>query len=391
MIMNVAIIVSRLCDGGAERTAAHLSRLLNENHTVYLIVFNANEITYPYAGKLLNINIPATSNWAKRLWNLLKRARKVKKLKKKYSIDVSISFMEGANFINVLTRRNERIITSVRNHMSQFIPANPIMRKLSMIIQSYDGKYSDTIVALSEGVKRDLTEFYGLDENKIVTIYNPCDPELLKKESVNAGIVVRKHSIITMGRLTRQKGQWHLIRAFKEIKRMFPDAQLNILGDGELKEKLITLTGELGLQESVHFIGYVKGPHSIIRQNEVFVFPSLYEGLGYALLEALSCDIPCIATDCLSGPREILAPGTTFKGKMEKYELSEYGILVSRLQDSPFDSNSPLTKGEMQIVKAIQYLFENDVARKMYIEKAKTRILDFSPQKIGKQWENILK
>ena len=193
-----------------------------------------------------------------------------------------------------------------------------------------------------------------------------------------------------MGRLTEQKGQWHLIRAMSEVVKTVTDAKLYILGQGKLKDELVKLTLDLGLTDNVEFLGFVEAPHSYILNSKVFVFPSLYEGLGNVLLEAMSCGVPCISSDCMSGPREILAPGTAVKGSLESVEYAEYGILVSVGDNEHFNAAEPLTAAEMQLASAIISMLTDKEMRDRYVEKSLKRSSDFSPEIITEQWSDII-
>src|SRR5690625_2500259 len=104
-------------------------------------------------------------------------------------------------------------------------------------------------------------------------------------------------TIITVGRLTKQKGHWHLIRAFKIVKNEIPNAKLVILGDGPLKSYLISLSKQLELEDDVYFLGFQKNPFKYLVNSDVYAFPSLYEGFPNALCEAMACGLPVISTD----------------------------------------------------------------------------------------------
>ena len=390
---NVAIIVQNLYGGGAERTAANLSLCLKDRYNVHLIVFNGSDIKYPYGGTLHDLKLPPAKGKVKKFLTLLKRVSAVKKIKSENKIDVSISLMPGANRVNVLSKRGDKIITSIRNQMSLSKASTPAqLRKTGSQIR-FSSKRSDCVVTLSDGVRDDLIKTFGINGDIIRTIYNPCDGELLRtaaKANHDKASVLGSHSITTMGRLLEQKGQWHLIRAMSEVVKSVSDAELYILGEGPLESELKKLVTEYGLTDHVNLLGFVEAPHAYVMNSSVFVFPSLYEGLGNVILEAMSCGVPCISADCLSGPREILAPKTAYKQDLPVIDYAEYGVLVSVGDKGHMNSTEPLTKAEKQLADAIIEMLTDESLHDRYVEKSLERAKDFSPERISSEWAEVI-
>lgn len=391
MKKNIGIIIPSLRNGGAERVASNLTKDLIDFYNIYLIVFDTRDITYDYEGTMIDINMPPQKTKIGKIINVLKRSRAVRKVKKKYNLECCISLLEGANLVNVLSKRKEKVITSERCLVS-FLH-NSFLAKKEI---KYISKKADKIVSLSNLVKKDLVDFFNVEEDKIVTIYNSCDKDRLLKLASKEDSAVEKFDknkkyILTMGRLEYQKGQWHLIKAFKKVKSEMENVELLILGQGNLQSKLEELTKKLQLEDSVRFLGYIKNPHNILKECDIFVFSSLAEGLGNVLLEALAFDRTIISTDCDAGPREILAPDTQITKKTNEIELAKYGVLVPSFGRENIDINDlEISENEKIMADAIIKILSEKDLKENYERNAKERIENFSPKKIKEEWKTLI-
>ncbi len=169
------------------------------------------------------------------------------------------------------------------------------------------------IVAVSKGVADDLGILLNLNTNRINVIHNP----IVKEEIFTLSNLPVTHPwfvnrlipvVLAVGRLTRQKDYETLLQAFS-IARATRDLRLMILGEGELRSSLEALIEQLGLVEDVALPGFTENPFAYMRQADMFVLSSLWEGLPTVLIEAMACGVPVISTDCPSGPAEILENG----------------------------------------------------------------------------------
>lgn len=225
-------------------------------------------------------------------------------------------------------------------------------------------------IAVSEETRRDMSDSFGVAGEKIVTIYNGVDLELLKSLAVEPledgeamaplqGMI----TMITSGRLMAQKGHHYLLRAFARVRQELP-CRLVVLGEGELLDELRQLATELQVADQVVFAGWQANPFNRIAAADLFVLSSRYEGFPNALLEAMALGVPVVATDCQSGPAEILAGG-------------RYGLLV------PVDDADSLAGALMKLAG------DKELRREMS-RLATERVAGFSLERMVLAYESML-
>ena len=171
-------------------------------------------------------------------------------------------------------------------------------------------RVASTIVAVSEGVAEDIRQHtIGLD-NKVRTIYNAIPPPRPMLETVKKTTTSEK-LIINVGRLEPQKDLVTLLKAFAKLAATAAGAgcKLMLVGDGSQRQMLQQLCSVLGINDRVVFVGFCENPYLLMRQADLFVLSSTFEGMGNVIVEALHCGLPVVSTDCHSGPREILMDG----------------------------------------------------------------------------------
>ena len=172
---------------------------------------------------------------------------------------------------------------------------------------------ADAVVSVSQGLTDDLRENFGIDPARLHTIYNPTYREAYVRQAqdpVDHPWLVAKDQpvVIAAGRLHFVKGFGDLLDAFAIVRRARP-ARLIILGEGKEREALQAKVEQLGLQDCVAMPGRVPTTAPWFARSDLFVLSSKREGLPAVLIEAMSVGTPVVATDCPSGPHEILDGG----------------------------------------------------------------------------------
>lgn len=174
----------------------------------------------------------------------------------------------------------------------------------------------------------------------------------------------RGFTVAAMGRLVSQKGFDHLLHAFRLCCDRYPQWSLHILGEGAERQSLEQLRRDLGLDDRVRFLGIVKEPSDVLRQADLFVMSSRYEGFPLSLIEAMACRLPVISTDCPTGPSEIIRHGID-------------GLLVAQ--------------GDVAaLANAMDRLMGNREERRCMAARAAEIIERFGPDRIMSLWDEVL-
>ena len=396
--MNILFFTHHLNQGGAEKTVRTLSEYFN-THALgvksFLCVVYDDPDLKPYPQNVIVMqhkSDPQDSRFSKG-WNVLAQIREMKRIKKSHAIDVCISFLPGADIINVLSGVDEKEIVSVRNIESLFV--HSIFKKWYVNV-AY--RKCDYIVACSETVRRDCIDYFKVPEQKITTIYNAATQMQLTGHTVTEfQDFVKNHFVfINVGRLAPEKGQLHLLRAFADFCKEAEFARGNrrpglvLVGDGELFELLRQMSVDLGISDHVLFCGRQTNPADYMRASDVFVLSSNMEGMPNVLVEALQNGLPCIATEC--GAREILAPKTDpISDRTERVDLAEYGILVpvcgtESNDDLNWRTDIPLSGREKTLSEAMKILYTDKKMLEKYRNQAMRAINNMSIEAISNLW-----
>ncbi|MDO8633265.1 MAG: glycosyltransferase [Candidatus Wildermuthbacteria bacterium] len=388
---KVLFFIATLAHGGAERLISELSLRLHNCDVV--IVISENKVSYRYKGKLVVLGVSFPQSFFPKVYCYFRRFLKLRSIVVKEKPDYVVSFGAYANLLNVFLPSKVILHTDAYYSGGRF--RGTFYGLFLHLFARFFYNRAEKVVPMSYLAAQDLQENYGVRKEKIQMIYNALTlrkVEMLSEEPLEKNFeeLFSHPVVITVGRLVKEKGQWHLIKAFKRFKETVPNAKLVILGEGALKVSLEELAQDLGIEKDVHFLGWQDNPFSFLARSSMFVLSSHTEGLPTVLLEALACGVPIVSADCKSGPREILAPATDVQKEAKEIEIGEYGLLVPPLQETfPFSKDAMLSKNEEIFAEAMALLYQNTFLRKHLRKKARKRIEDFRMNNILKYWNSL--
>jgi glycosyltransferase involved in cell wall biosynthesis len=342
---RIAFFLPTLAGGGAERVALNLLKGMVERDILLDLVLA--DATGPYldqvpAGvRLIDLGTGRVTRAIPALAKYLKEIKPV----------AMLSHMNHANVAAILARELARskaklvvvehdTLSAVKSELSRsrFVP--PAMKWLY--------PRATSIVGVSQGVSTDLDTELGFRPGTVKTVYNPViSPDLLAKANTPVDHPWFQPGqppvFLAVGRFTPQKDFSNLIQAFGILRKQ-QDARLIILGEGDLRGDLEAEIAALDLGSDVSLPGFVQNPYAYMSKSTAFVLSSRWEGLPTVLIEAMACGCAVVATDCPSGPDEILGSG-------------KYGLLVPienatalaaamiKTLDHPLDQASSIERG----------------------------------------------
>lgn len=404
---KIAVITPFLANGGAERVAITGAEWLGKYFDVTLVVMDSFHVDYPYQGKMIDMKVSLVDrNILKRLYNMGLSVARLKKLKKEHRFDLVISHGELANLPNILSGGKHTIVTV---HENRFKALKDIQGKIVNRLIGYLYSFTNVskVVTVSEGIRLSLIEVLELDRNRIQTIHNPYTIDEIKRCSKESNIftnAIGSHdTIITAGRLTFAKGQWFLLRIFSVLKKNNPDLKLVLLGEGEMRERLRSLSEKLGLntysiwsdkafsdEYDVYFMGFQTNPYQYMKNSKLFIMTSLWEGFGGTIVEAMACGVPVVSTNCMSGPGEIIRPNIEDHCKMALPDFDGYGVLMPNFRHEWVDAQPPLDNAEKIWVDILDKTLKDNVQRDRLSKKGLERADQFDREIIMQEWKELI-
>ena len=310
----IVFVLSSLEGGGAERVTSLLLRYLDRS------VFAPTLILFQRRGEYL-ADVPpdvAVVDLGKQTrWDCVRVVTALRRWLAREQPDVIVSMLDYANIVTVLAalplRHRCRVIISERNYPPQYLPRRR-WSTIRRLLMAWTYRRAQTVIAVSRGIADVLTVDFGVRPDRIKVSSNPVDIrtiQALREVPVSHAFfdhAERRLVLLAVGRLTRQKNLALLIRALAMVRQTLP-ATLIVLGQGELRNELEALARQLGVADAVEFVGFQRNPFAWMRRADVVVSSSDWEGWCNVIAEAMACGTPVIATNCPTGPAELIEHG----------------------------------------------------------------------------------
>lgn len=362
---RIGLLIYDLRSGGAEKVLCKWSDLLSGHNEVYMYTFDSNsKPEYAFSGVLKELNVPSAGEGIiEKVKTVFNRVYALKKQIKEDKIDLLISFCSTANFPTMFMPVARAVSIRVYTEYESYKKIYHFMIKhtsAKLIVQTR---------RLQKEIIADVGEKYAM---KVMVIDNPLDIESIKKkmtENLDDEMMQRisgKKVITFVSSFKPTKNHWNLIKSFKLLHEKHTDTVLLLIGaDGELEGTIKNMVKESGISDSVLFIGKTINPFKYLKNTDVFVLPSITEGIPNALIEALAVGIPVIATDCPSGPRELLYDVPDLNIHTKGIEYADYGVLVEEFE-AKLDLNiNVISEKNRNLAKAMEeVLFDYETSEK---------------------------
>jgi glycosyltransferase involved in cell wall biosynthesis len=240
-----------------------------------------------------------------RLWNLLR----------KNEFDVIETFTPDSNLLGLLVARLKGVPVRIASHHG-YIEGTPVWRKLAHGWMINNG-FAHVVVAVSESVRRIAIDDEGIRPDLVKVILNGIEPvrpskppaQIRTRLQNELGLKPGDFIYLSVGRLTLQKGHTYLLDAVTKVLARFPSTTVFIIaGEGHQRENLEKKAVDLGVEKIVHFLGNRSDVSDLLSISDVFVLPSLSEGLPLALLEAMGAGLPVVSTR-VGGVESVISDG----------------------------------------------------------------------------------
>lgn len=382
---RIMLIVPMLDQGGLERVCALTAQLLKTAYDVHLVVFNTEGMIYDVSGvHLIDLQLGAVPGKFGKLLNVLKRVKRVRQLKKELDIQISYSFGQTANLVNVLSKQRDVTWAGIRGY-----GALDDKKEMSFVC-----KRADRMVSCTKVMEADIAASYSVKSS--ATLYNPCNLEEIRQlaradvEPEFEEFLQRPgKTVVSMGRAHDVKGFWHLMKSVSLVKKKIPDVKLMFIGAGDFSEYK-ELAQKLHMEKDVLFTGVQKNPFALLARADVYALTSDSEGFPNALIEAMSSGLPCVSVNCKTGPAEIFQDDYRKSENQSKVYQADYGILTPILKGEKNLEPDSFTPEEKIFAEELEKLLQDEAAWTAYQKKAVKRASDFGMEAYVEAIEKLI-
>ncbi len=292
--------------GGVEIILMNLINHFLKKKVKIVLISNVPKKKLPKNNNFLQINpnYKTIKFFSDRLFKAVKAAKELYKILNASNPKETIIFSLQSSSLAILVSKINNYPIIVRNAedpiYSTIYGDNKFLSIFAILSKILTYNFSDKIICNSVGSKNSLQKLL-FKKSKVISIYNPYLKKIYKNK-----FFTKKKFIITVGRITKQKDHRTLVEAIKILHKKGIDLKLLIIGDGDQKEKIQSQINRLDLKKNVKILGWKKNLTYYYKSAKIFVLPSLYEGLGNVLIDAVNFNIPVVTTNCRSGPSEIV-------------------------------------------------------------------------------------
>lgn len=366
---KVLFVINSLAGGGAERVMATLLRNSEEwagRYEIRLAILDEDSRAFALPGWLKVEQLDCRGRTISSIAGL-------DRLVGKFDPAITVSFLTRANLATgiAMFRRRRPWIVSERTSTPAHLGSARRQRVTKLMMRLIYPRAA-RVIAVSAGIAAELSESSGADRKKIDVIANPVDIRAIE-EAANAAtdLAIDQPYVMALGRLVSVKNFALLIRGF--AKADLP-CRLVIAGDGPEREPLLRLATDLGIADRLVMPGWLGNPYPALLDARLFALTSNIEGFPNALVEALALGVPAVATNCLSGPAEILA--RTEAGLVTGITVAEGGIL------------SPVGDVE-SYAEALRTAFAEPLRARLSVA-ARARASDYAAAPITREYWNVI-
>lgn len=307
---RVLVVGYSLSGGGAERFTSVLLTHLDRERFEPRLVTLADEATYS-----LPDDVPHVSLGHRSVWTLRRTVLRLRAQLEEQRPDVVLSTFDLPTLLvgRAAASRNKNFRRVARLALAVDRPAFSLLDWLSRLLLKRAYQRVDQFVANSQGLAKEFATRYPFASGKVSAIHNPVDVARLDALAAEPPAIKRDEGrplLVWVGRLHRQKRPDVLLDAYAILRKELR-SQVWILGDGPLRASIERRINSEGWQDDVKLLGFQANPFPLVRQADLFLLTSDFEGLPNALLEAQALGIPAVSTQARFGPEEIIEDNVT--------------------------------------------------------------------------------